>query len=375
MAGAVLFREGDDRPLTIASAEAVADGPGWRIRFREVADPRRAPTRCAAPTSRSVVRPEEDLAAGQLLLARGHRRDRPRRRRRRARHGRATSTASARPRSSSVSGGPFGDFDLPAVRAFIRIFAPRRGEIVVDAESLDLRAPRSRTPDPDRPKAPAPPDRRRKASRRRPPSDAPAAGRPRSRHDPRDRHPDPVPGDGRRTARREHPRPDPGAGPRDRSASTTCASGASAGTGRVDDAPYGGGAGMILRPEPVAAALDALRRPDSTVILLDPVGEVFRQARAADLADAIAPRLRLPALRGRRRADPLAGRPRAVDRRLRPDRRRAAGAGRHRRRHPPAAGRHRGGLDRRGVVRRRAARVPAVHPPAGLPRRWTCRRS
>src|SRR4029077_17621455 len=52
----------------------------------------------------------------------------------------------------------------------------------------------------------------------------------------------------------------------------------------VDDAPYGGGAGMILRPEPVAAALDALRREDSTVILLDPIGEVFRQARAADLA-------------------------------------------------------------------------------------------
>lgn len=52
----------------------------------------------------------------------------------------------------------------------------------------------------------------------------------------------------------------------------------------VDDTPYGGGAGMILRPEPVAAALDALRRPDSTVILLDPAGEVFTQARAADLA-------------------------------------------------------------------------------------------
>jgi tRNA (guanine37-N1)-methyltransferase len=52
----------------------------------------------------------------------------------------------------------------------------------------------------------------------------------------------------------------------------------------VDDAPYGGGAGMILRPEPAAAAIDALRRPDSTTILLDPVGEVFRQARAADLA-------------------------------------------------------------------------------------------
>jgi tRNA (guanine37-N1)-methyltransferase len=52
----------------------------------------------------------------------------------------------------------------------------------------------------------------------------------------------------------------------------------------VDDAPYGGGAGMVLRPEPVAAALDALRRPDSTAILLDPGGEVFTQARAADLA-------------------------------------------------------------------------------------------
>jgi tRNA (guanine37-N1)-methyltransferase len=52
----------------------------------------------------------------------------------------------------------------------------------------------------------------------------------------------------------------------------------------VDDAPYGGGAGMILRPEPAAAALDALRRPESLAILLDPAGEVFRQARAVDLA-------------------------------------------------------------------------------------------
>jgi len=53
----------------------------------------------------------------------------------------------------------------------------------------------------------------------------------------------------------------------------------------VDDSPYGGGAGMVLRPEPVASALDALRRPESTTILLDPGGEVFRQARAAELAE------------------------------------------------------------------------------------------
>lgn len=52
----------------------------------------------------------------------------------------------------------------------------------------------------------------------------------------------------------------------------------------VDDTPYGGGAGMILRPEPVAAALDAVRRPESLVILLDPGGEVFSQVRAGDLA-------------------------------------------------------------------------------------------
>ncbi len=54
----------------------------------------------------------------------------------------------------------------------------------------------------------------------------------------------------------------------------------------VDDYTYGGGAGMVLRPEPVAAALDSLRRPDSLVILLDPGGEVFRQARVATLAHA-----------------------------------------------------------------------------------------
>jgi tRNA (guanine37-N1)-methyltransferase len=54
----------------------------------------------------------------------------------------------------------------------------------------------------------------------------------------------------------------------------------------VDDYTYGGGAGMVLRPEPVSAALAELRRPDSTVILLDPAGEVFRQPVAHALAEA-----------------------------------------------------------------------------------------
>jgi tRNA (guanine37-N1)-methyltransferase len=52
----------------------------------------------------------------------------------------------------------------------------------------------------------------------------------------------------------------------------------------VDDTPYGGGAGMVMRVEPIVAAIEAVRRPDSTVILLDPGGEVFSHARATDLA-------------------------------------------------------------------------------------------
>jgi tRNA (guanine37-N1)-methyltransferase len=55
----------------------------------------------------------------------------------------------------------------------------------------------------------------------------------------------------------------------------------------VDDYPYGGGAGMILRPEPIAGALGAVAPDDSGAfrILLDPGGEPFRQARAQDLAE------------------------------------------------------------------------------------------
>ncbi len=54
----------------------------------------------------------------------------------------------------------------------------------------------------------------------------------------------------------------------------------------VDDYTYGGGAGMVLRVDVVAAALAELRRPDTTVVLLDPAGAVFRQAVARELAEA-----------------------------------------------------------------------------------------
>ena len=54
----------------------------------------------------------------------------------------------------------------------------------------------------------------------------------------------------------------------------------------VDDYPYGGGAGMVLRPEPIADALAAVAPPDSqaTRILLDPGGRTFDQALCRELA-------------------------------------------------------------------------------------------
>ena len=53
--GRVLHREGDDRPLTIASAEAVADGPGWRVRFDEVTTRETADTLRGGGITRSIT--------------------------------------------------------------------------------------------------------------------------------------------------------------------------------------------------------------------------------------------------------------------------------------------------------------------------------
>lgn len=164
--GAVLYREGSDAALTIASAEAVQDGPGWRVRFREVA------TRDAADALREVyletaIRPDADLARGEVywhevvgVTVRGV-------------DGADLGTVQDIYRVAEnevyvVGGGPYGTFDLPAVRAFIRIFAPRRGEIVIDADALDLQPPKVRPTGADRPKAP-----RRTSRKRRPAADAP----------------------------------------------------------------------------------------------------------------------------------------------------------------------------------------------------------
>jgi 16S rRNA processing protein RimM len=142
-AGAVLHLEGSDEPLTIASATAIQDGPGWRVQFREV------PDRTAAEALREVyletVVPPAALGRGEYWW-----------------HevigvpvtdvnGRVLGTIRDVYRAGGaevfvVSGGPAGEFDVPAVRAFIRIFAPRRGEIVIDADALELDLPAADAP-------------------------------------------------------------------------------------------------------------------------------------------------------------------------------------------------------------------------------------
>ena len=55
----------------------------------------------------------------------------------------------------------------------------------------------------------------------------------------------------------------------------------------VDDTPYGGGAGMLMKPEPWGEALDAILPEDgsATVIFTSPAGEVFNQKLAYELTN------------------------------------------------------------------------------------------
>jgi 16S rRNA processing protein RimM len=137
-AGAVLHLEGDARPLTIARAEPVEDGPGWRLQFEEVPDRGRAERLREAYLEVAVDR-AADLAEG-------------------AAYWHEVVGATVRDSSGAVlgavadvyragetevyvvRGGSAGEFDVPAVREIITTFAPERGEIVVDEAVLDLGA-------------------------------------------------------------------------------------------------------------------------------------------------------------------------------------------------------------------------------------------
>lgn len=140
--GAHLFREGSAAVLTIASAHA--DQPGWLVIFQEIID------RPGAETLRDAyleaeISPDQDLPRGEyywheiigtpVVGADG------------TALGRVEDVYRAGAAEVFlVRGGPYGEFDLPAVRDFIRVFAPRRGEIVVDTDALDLEPPRPSRP-------------------------------------------------------------------------------------------------------------------------------------------------------------------------------------------------------------------------------------
>jgi 16S rRNA processing protein RimM len=150
-AGRQLFREGGDEALTVVEALAIPDGPGWRVRFAEV------PDRTAADALRGAyletdVSPEDAPGRGAAywhevvgVPVRGV-------------DGEELGSVADIYRVGEIDvyvvrGGARGEFDLPAVRDFVRIFAPRRGEIVVDAEALELGPPKPpRPPRPPRPR-------------------------------------------------------------------------------------------------------------------------------------------------------------------------------------------------------------------------------
>jgi 16S rRNA processing protein RimM len=146
--GSRLHREGHDEPLTIASS--AVDGPGWRLQFEEV------PDRTAAETLRGAYL-EAVVGAGDAL-GRGEYywhevigatvRDVA---------DRELGTVVDVYRAGGVDayvvrGEAYGEFDVPAVRDFIRVFVPRRGEIVVDVDALELSRPKPRASRPPRPR-------------------------------------------------------------------------------------------------------------------------------------------------------------------------------------------------------------------------------
>jgi 16S rRNA processing protein RimM len=138
-AGRVLHLEGDPRPLTIIAGQPVEDGPGWRLRFREIPD-RPSSERLRDAYLEVDVDRSADLEPGTAYwheVIGSVVRD-------------STGTELGRVadvyRAGEnevyvVRGGPVGEFDLPAIRDVITTFAPERDELVVDEEVLDLATP------------------------------------------------------------------------------------------------------------------------------------------------------------------------------------------------------------------------------------------
>jgi 16S rRNA processing protein RimM len=162
--GDTLYIEGSSRTLTIAESAAVADGPGWWLRFAEV------PDREAADSLRDayleVEPPDEPREPGrwyfhelQGLEVRGSDG---------TELGRVVEIYRAGGAEVFIVRGPRGEVDVPGVKGIVLDLAPERGEMIVDMEALALDArpvddeeyvrPRDRRPaNPKQPKAPTPP--------------------------------------------------------------------------------------------------------------------------------------------------------------------------------------------------------------------------
>ena len=270
--GAVLYPEGARKGLIITEAAPVADGPGWWLRFRDVT------TRDAAESLRDVYleidMPDEPREEGRWMW---HELE-----------GLAVRSATGDELGTIVELYRAGGAEVFVVRG-------PRGELDIPGGARDRARPRPRARRDDRRHGRARPRRAARGGRRlRSPARSPPAEGAQARPRAEARAP-------RMTLEVDVLTLFPAMveGPLGESIPARIQERGLAtvrihdlrqwGLGRhrtVDDYTYGGGAGMVLRPEPVAAALAALRRPDSIVILLDPAGEVFRQATAHELASA-----------------------------------------------------------------------------------------
>lgn len=148
--GAILYREGSADPLTVVAAEPVADGPGWRLRFRELAERTAAEALRGAYLEVAISAIDalprgtyywHEVLGAAVLDVDGNE------------VGRVHDIYRvAETEVLVVRSDRYGDFDVPVVRSLVRVFAPRRGEIVVDVAALDLRPARSQRPPRERPR-------------------------------------------------------------------------------------------------------------------------------------------------------------------------------------------------------------------------------
>lgn len=134
--GTILHPEGTDGTLTIEEAAAVADGPGWWLRFSEAPD--RESAEALRGTYLEIDPPDEPREPGRwfwhelvgLAVRTGT--------------GEELGTIADLYRAGGAEvflvRGPTSEIDVPAVAGIVLEIAPDRGEVIVDAEALALDA-------------------------------------------------------------------------------------------------------------------------------------------------------------------------------------------------------------------------------------------